>query len=199
MKIRPDLAYVAQCETDGWPVKVGHTSNVKRRIDSFRGQNPHPIRLVAIIMGGKKTEAELKELLSEDRISGEWFRPTIGLKKYLEDKLTSGDILESCEVTNAFCEAQIIPKLEENMKTKELHNLKHNPGGDFVYRLLSGGITNPAARIKELCNITLGDKQSVSIELLYGYIASTSLTSDLRFPNLDFVIDDKAQDAPLQG
>ena len=65
-------------EADNGAVKVGYTTNIKRRFRGLCGMYPGKLRLhdVALFWFGGAWEAEAKahKALADDRINGEWFR-----------------------------------------------------------------------------------------------------------------------------
>lgn len=67
----PHLVYVATCE--GF-AKIGVTQKIGCRISNLRMSCPFPIKVVAIMRGGRKLEKELHSRFAGHRHTGEWFR-----------------------------------------------------------------------------------------------------------------------------
>jgi hypothetical protein len=81
--IRPltGVVYFLQAEP-GDPVKIGYAKDragVERRLRAAQLGHPAALRVLAIMDGGRVLEAELHRRFANDRIYGEWFRPSPGL------------------------------------------------------------------------------------------------------------------------
>lgn len=57
------------------PVKIGHTVSIRARFNMLATGIYEPIRLVAVIDGGRPREFEIHETFFQDHIYGEWFSP----------------------------------------------------------------------------------------------------------------------------
>lgn len=69
-------------------IKIGHSVNVGRRIKDHATSSPVPLELLSLRDGLKKEETDLHSMLSEFRVSGEWF-------KDCPDVLSALDITEA--------------------------------------------------------------------------------------------------------
>lgn len=65
--------YLIHCEGH---YKIGITDNLEHRIATMQTGNPFPLELIAVFSAEniKRAEAQIHELLSDLRGSGEWFR-----------------------------------------------------------------------------------------------------------------------------
>lgn len=68
--------YILQAGDEKGPVKIGHSRNIAKRIESLQTGNPLPIRLLAKVprTDAAKLERGLHGMLAADRLEGEWFR-----------------------------------------------------------------------------------------------------------------------------
>lgn len=73
--------YFVQNGTGG-PIKIGFAGNVARRMTKLRADCPDPV-LLAVLDGGRDTEAELHSRFDGCRIRGEWFSPSAELMAFV--------------------------------------------------------------------------------------------------------------------
>jgi Meiotically up-regulated gene 113 len=76
----PELIYFAKI---GKAIKIGFTTNVERRLKSFRGASAEPIRLIGVFPGGQKLETELHRLFAASRITNEFFTTDSVIREFL--------------------------------------------------------------------------------------------------------------------
>lgn len=77
------LAVVKQFQTNNEPFvylllsgnryKIGFTTNLEQRIQTFNTASPIPHQIIAVVPGDAALEAELHDKLSSKRVFGEWF------------------------------------------------------------------------------------------------------------------------------
>lgn len=83
----PDaLVYFIQAVDQPWsPVKIGLSTkrSLKHRVDTLQIGNPFKLRAVVTAVGGWRLEKDLHERFAESRMSGEWFRMTVGLQEFM--------------------------------------------------------------------------------------------------------------------
>lgn len=91
------MIYVAKTKNF---VKIGYSTNVKRRINQLQSANPEPVELVDSIPGTLELERSIHDKLSPYRCEGgnEWYRMTpevvnfvnnihgLGIMRLLENK-----------------------------------------------------------------------------------------------------------------
>lgn len=65
--------YVIQAG-DGGPCKIGHTSDVSRRLANMQISTHAQLRLVAVYEGGEPEERALHKQFAAVRLRGEWFK-----------------------------------------------------------------------------------------------------------------------------
>lgn len=75
--------YFAQAGENG-PIKIGFATNVVRRMWELQVNSPDRIQALGTIEGDQTAERALHRRFSEDRISGEWFRPSSALLSLVE-------------------------------------------------------------------------------------------------------------------
>lgn len=62
-------------------VKIGYTTNLKRRLSDLRGASPSKLRLLLSLPGSLEDEHGLHERFADYRLRGEWFR--FGLRLFV--------------------------------------------------------------------------------------------------------------------
>lgn len=67
--------FIRPVGADG-PIKIGFTTQFKKRWQGLQAGSPVALEVVAVIAGGADLEARLHAAVLEDRSHGEWFRPT---------------------------------------------------------------------------------------------------------------------------
>lgn len=66
------------------PIKIGYTTDIKRRLPSLQTSTSKKLRVLATIAGRVGLERELHRRFHEHRISGEWFRPAPELLAFIK-------------------------------------------------------------------------------------------------------------------
>lgn len=67
--------YFVQAGDDG-PVKIGITTDIRRRLTALRTGSPAPLRLLGHLPANSSFEKGLHRRLAAARLHGEWFKPT---------------------------------------------------------------------------------------------------------------------------
>ena len=70
-------------------IKIGTTTNLKKRLQALRTGSPEPLVLLGAIPGGDQEERELHQRFSSQRINGEWFSPSPELLRAAAGELDS--------------------------------------------------------------------------------------------------------------
>lgn len=65
-------------------IKIGYSSEPDRRMKSLATTWPHPVRLLKLVPGGKRLEAEYHERFGHLRHVGEWFRADRDLIEFID-------------------------------------------------------------------------------------------------------------------
>lgn len=76
--------YFAQSVAGG-PVKIGHSADVEARVASLQTAHADTLRIIGTIPGGRAVEAALHASFADDRIGGEWFRPSPSLIAFVRE------------------------------------------------------------------------------------------------------------------
>lgn len=79
----PRLAYIAQLDMSGFPIKIGCTKNPWSRIDAFSHGTPVDCRFVGVTLDGFAREKEMLAATSKAKIKGEWRYVTEALRELL--------------------------------------------------------------------------------------------------------------------
>jgi len=66
-------------------VKIGWATSVETRMNSLRVNNPHPVELIALMVGGQTEEAMLHANFRGDHHRGEWFRLSDTIRSLLDE------------------------------------------------------------------------------------------------------------------
>lgn len=75
--------YFVQAENGG-AIKIGYSVNPEARLARMQGTAlGAKLRLIAKIDGGPEIEQLLHERFAKDRLNGEWFRPSMRLRRFI--------------------------------------------------------------------------------------------------------------------
>jgi len=86
--------YFAQAE-EGWPIKIGFSTNPAKRLRALQSAHGQLIKIIGLIDGVTvKREREIHKQFKEDRLRGEWFRPSAALLAFLVQYRHNGPIPE---------------------------------------------------------------------------------------------------------
>lgn len=69
----------------GGYIKIGYTTTLETRLASLRTGSPQPLRIIAVLNGGRRLEATLHGLFAEYRREGEWFRRGVELARWISE------------------------------------------------------------------------------------------------------------------
>lgn len=76
------VVYFIQQGEDG-PIKIGFSKNPEARLKQLQPSTPAPLRILRTIQGGRSREQSIHGRFQNDRLKGEWFRPTPELLEYI--------------------------------------------------------------------------------------------------------------------
>lgn len=65
------------------PIKIGFSTNIKSRLPEIQRWHPEEIRLLKTVKGRIEGEKDIHRLFREDRIRGEWFKPSDKLMAFI--------------------------------------------------------------------------------------------------------------------
>lgn len=65
-------------------IKIGSTSNLKRRLSSLQNSSPTPLTLLCSVPGSKSTETRFHDWFQPYRLWGEWFSPAPELTGFID-------------------------------------------------------------------------------------------------------------------
>jgi hypothetical protein len=69
-----------------YPVKIGTSSNIPKRIKMILTHQPHDVRLLASWPGSVRDEKAVHAMFASSHLTREWFKPTSDLLNYIESK-----------------------------------------------------------------------------------------------------------------
>lgn len=81
------LVYAIQLD-DGhsYPVKIGTTSNLAKRVKMILTHQPYAVRVLAAWPGSIRDEKAIHAMFATSHLAREWFRPTPELLEYIASK-----------------------------------------------------------------------------------------------------------------
>ncbi len=106
--------YFVQGESGG-PIKIGFTTNIKRRIIILQNGYPEKLKVLGFIQGTKETEETIHTELQKHRINGEWFEPHPEVLKKVADSVP----YEENEKKRKDIKTNIVIKIKETQLQKE--------------------------------------------------------------------------------
>lgn len=92
---RESSIYFVRVGLDG-PIKIGSTTNMKKRLKNLQVSNPIPLNVMSVVPGTERDEQRLHQKFSHLFIQGEWFHPGDDLLEFIDivkerNCLTLGD------------------------------------------------------------------------------------------------------------
>lgn len=83
-KRNPPMVYLIR---SGKFIKIGMTTDIRRRIETLQIGNPIKLVLVGLIPGGTRAERHFQDRFGEGLHRGEWFKITPDLKAFIDQEL----------------------------------------------------------------------------------------------------------------
>ena len=111
------MSYVYFIQSREGPIKIGYSTDPKRRIASIDSANHSDLEVIGIVRGTEELEAQIHADLSRYRKCGEWFEPTSGLLEYIQNILGE---LGSVDLSQTRRRLKI-PKHEEEARDAAVH------------------------------------------------------------------------------
>jgi hypothetical protein len=90
-----EVVYFLQMEGNNGPIKIGYTTNIKRRIDQIQPHCPQPLKLLLCIRGTYLDEQRIHAKFEDYALQYEWFSPDINLINYIEFLRSKKHIIKS--------------------------------------------------------------------------------------------------------
>lgn len=97
-------------------IKIGHSSNVGKRMSQLKNGRTTGLTLLGTFDGGAIEEAKIHDLFDSDRVAGEWFKPS--------NKLLAFIALDSIE--------DVIGLAPEAQHLKNYHQYHHHEEGGYL-------------------------------------------------------------------
>lgn len=111
---------------DNGAIKIGYTDNIEKRLRQLQTGNPYKLKLLKIINGTYELEKSIHKMFVNDRLEGEWFRPSRRLLNYIDTNKITDDISNEYNYINVFINKYIkINKnsFVESIKLYELYKI----------------------------------------------------------------------------
>lgn len=105
------MIYFIQAETGG-PVKIGFAYDPNERLKQIQCGSPDPVRIIRIIPGSRKTEANIHQRLKASRKRGEWFDDTEEVRAFIQSVAQY-----DCEILNGVAYL-VLNRAEESKATE---------------------------------------------------------------------------------
>jgi len=80
---------------DGGPIKIGTATDVAKRLSTLQTAHHEKLRVVATIDGGRERELAVHANFAEDRLHGEWFRPSERVLEFIDRSKDPGYVAMS--------------------------------------------------------------------------------------------------------
>lgn len=81
-------------------IKIGTSTDVATRVRGLQNSCPVPIRLLAVMPGGQRTEAALHRRWQAHRTHGEWFYPAASILEFIDPFTRDVDVVELAASVN---------------------------------------------------------------------------------------------------
>jgi hypothetical protein len=67
-------------------IKIGTTTTLPSRMDALAVSTPEKLEILLVVPGGRTEERQVHALFREDRVRGEWFRPSERLAEFIAER-----------------------------------------------------------------------------------------------------------------
>lgn len=86
------IVYFIRCNSGGL-IKIGYSTDLPARLASLGHANAGGVSLLASAPGGNVAESRIHAMFREDRVRGEWFRPSANLLEFVAKVRDCGSLL----------------------------------------------------------------------------------------------------------
>lgn len=84
-KATDPISHVYFVRSSNGTIKIGVSTDVMRRLASLQTANSARLTLLLIMPGTEEDEQELHRLFADERLRGEWFRPSRRLLRFIDE------------------------------------------------------------------------------------------------------------------
>lgn len=132
------MIYFVQAGKNG-PIKIGQTSNgVEDRIAQLQSGCPYELKLLWLYTGDDFTESEIHGRFRQEKIRGEWFRPSQKLLRFIREEC------ENCtevNLNNSKQQVLVSEHIDGNISVSfdGGHDIVFNPKCNRVAIFIAGG------------------------------------------------------------
>jgi hypothetical protein len=77
---------------DGGPIKIGWTQNPEQRLEQLQAATHEELRLLDYVLGDRRVERALHDLLSDYRVRGEWFDDCGPVRDAVSDAVRGAEV-----------------------------------------------------------------------------------------------------------
>lgn len=77
------MIYFLKERCSDYQIKIGYTNNIRKRLQDLQSGNPRKLEVMAIIEGDCDFERVLHNHFREYKTTGEWFKPSKSILKYI--------------------------------------------------------------------------------------------------------------------
>lgn len=82
----PDVQPVVYFIQAGELIKIGTTANLTGRLGQIATGSPERLKILLVVAGGRTEEKQAHALFAEERVRGEWFRPSERLLAFIAER-----------------------------------------------------------------------------------------------------------------
>jgi hypothetical protein len=114
------MVYFAERASDG-AIKIGYTGNVHGRVGALAAECKCRVKLLATIPGTRDTERAMHRRFARAWVKGEWFRPTLGLMRFIRSCPTFwGDFRSRPLSRTVFGKLRLMSRDERYLRSSEI-------------------------------------------------------------------------------
>lgn len=101
---------------DGGPIKIGWTENPERRVEQLQASTHQELRLLDYILGDRRVERALHDLLADYRVRGEWFDDCLVVRDAINDTMRGAEVRDLRESLRERVVEEVVDHLIEALQ-----------------------------------------------------------------------------------
>lgn len=87
---RPGTIYFITCDPEGFPIKIGYTTDLQYRMTQLQTALPYEIRILGTTPGTPERDRDIRTGFGHIWMRGDWFRRELELLEYIRDARCGG-------------------------------------------------------------------------------------------------------------
>ena len=92
--------YFLRATSGEGPIKIGYSTNVQSRLESFMRWSPVPLAVILVIPGTSRLECNIHSCFADDHSHGEWFNPSDRLVTAIERMQAGVAVSDAIDLTD---------------------------------------------------------------------------------------------------